>query len=48
VGWTFAAGVALMLAIEKVVKRFNHGGEHARERGLLARAARADRRGPTA
>src|SRR5512140_960365 len=33
VGWTFAAGLALMLAIEEVVKRFNHRGEHASERG---------------
>src|SRR5512140_4018882 len=33
VGWTFAAGVALMLAIEEVVKRFNHRGEHASGRG---------------
>jgi zinc transporter, ZIP family len=29
VGWTFAAGLALMLVIDEVVKRFNHGGEHA-------------------
>lgn len=29
VGWTFAAGVALMLAIDEIVKRFNHAGEHA-------------------
>ncbi len=29
VGWTFAAGLALMLLIDEVVKRFNHGGEHA-------------------
>src|SRR5512143_2891010 len=28
-GWTFAAGVIFMLAINKVVKRFNHQGEHA-------------------
>ena len=33
VGWTFAAGVALMLVIDEVVKRFNHGGEHAGARG---------------
>jgi ZIP family zinc transporter len=29
VGWTFAAGLALMLLIDGVVKRFNHKGEHA-------------------
>ena len=33
VGWTFAAGVALMLAVEEVVKRLNHGREQASERG---------------
>jgi ZIP family zinc transporter len=33
VGWTFAAGVALMLVIDATVKRFNHGGEHAGDRG---------------
>ena len=33
VGWTFAAGVVLMLVIDEVVKRFNHGGEHASARG---------------
>ena len=33
VGWTFAAGVALMLVIDAIVKRFNHGGEHANARG---------------
>jgi len=33
VGWTFAAGVALMLVIDAVVKRFDHGGEHASARG---------------
>lgn len=27
VAWTFAAGVAFMLAIEEVVRRFNHSGE---------------------
>ena len=32
VGWTFAAGVALMLVIDGVVKRFDHGGEHASAR----------------
>jgi ZIP family zinc transporter len=31
VGWTFAAGLALMLLIDEVVKRFNHKGEHADE-----------------
>ena len=29
VGWTFAAGVVLMLVIDEVVKRFNHAGQHA-------------------
>jgi zinc transporter, ZIP family len=29
VGWTFAAGLVLMLVIDEVVKRFNHQGEHA-------------------
>jgi len=29
VGWTFAAGLALMLAIDEGVKRFNHGAKHA-------------------
>jgi len=29
VGWTFAAGLALMLGIDEVVKRFNHSGAHA-------------------
>ena len=33
VGWTFAAGVVLMLVIDEVVKRFNHGGAHAGARG---------------
>jgi len=33
VGWTFAAGVALMLVIDATVKRFNHGGAHAGARG---------------
>ncbi len=33
VGWTFAAGVALMLAIDEIVKRFDHAGEHAGTRG---------------
>ena len=33
VGWTFAAGVVLMLVIDEVVKRFNHGGGHAGARG---------------
>jgi len=33
VGWTFAAGVALMLVIEEVAKRFDRGGEHAGARG---------------
>lgn len=28
VGWTFAAGVALMLAIDAVVKRFDRAGAH--------------------
>jgi ZIP family zinc transporter len=31
VGLTFAAGLALMLAIDEIVKRFNHKGEHAAE-----------------
>jgi len=33
VGWTFAAGVVLMLVIDEVVKRFNHAGDHASARG---------------
>lgn len=33
VGWTFAAGVGLMLAIDWAVKRFTYGGEHAGTRG---------------
>ena len=33
VGWTFAAGVALMLVIDGVVKRFSRGSEHAGARG---------------
>src|SRR5512140_2703817 len=33
VGWTFAAGVALMLAIEKIVKHFGPKGEEAAARG---------------
>jgi zinc transporter, ZIP family len=33
VGWTFAAGLVLMLAIDEVVKRFSPGGEHAGARG---------------
>ena len=33
VGWTVAAGVVLMLVIDEVVKRFNHGGGHAGARG---------------
>lgn len=33
VGWTFAAGVALMLAIEEVVKRFSPAGGHSDTRG---------------
>jgi zinc transporter, ZIP family len=33
VGWTFAAGVALMLVIDEVVKRFSRGGEHAAAKG---------------
>ena len=33
VGWTFAAGLALMLGIDEVVKRFNPVGEHAGARG---------------
>jgi zinc transporter, ZIP family len=33
VGWTFAAGLALMLAIDELVKRFNHGGQHAASGG---------------
>jgi ZIP family zinc transporter len=28
VAWTFAAGLALMLVIDEVVKKFNHSGEH--------------------
>ena len=28
-GWTFAAGVVLMLVIDQVVTQFNHGREHA-------------------
>src|SRR5512137_2949465 len=33
VGWTFAAGLALMLAIEEAVKRFTPPGEHAGKGG---------------
>jgi zinc transporter, ZIP family len=33
VGLAFGAGVALMLVIDEVVKRFNHGGAHAGTRG---------------
>ena len=33
VGWTFAAGVVLMLVIEEVVKRFDYGGGQAGARG---------------
>lgn len=33
VGWTFAAGVVLMLVIEEVVKRFSHGSDRADARG---------------
>jgi len=33
VGWTFAAGVALMLIIDAAVKRFNHGGAQGAARG---------------
>ena len=33
VGWTFAAGVALMLIIDAVVKRFRHDGEQGAARG---------------
>jgi len=33
VGWTFAAGLALMLGIDEVVKRFSPVGEHAGARG---------------
>jgi ZIP family zinc transporter len=33
VGWTFAAGVALMLVIDAMVKRFSHGGEPSSARG---------------
>jgi ZIP family zinc transporter len=33
VGWTFAAGVVLMLVIDEVVKRFDHGGKHTGARG---------------
>ncbi len=36
VGWTFAAGVALMLAIDEVVKRFTRGGGHGDARGPSA------------
>src|SRR5512137_2972768 len=36
VGWTFAAGLALMLAIDEAVKRFDRSGEHARARGPSA------------
>lgn len=32
VGWTFAAGVVLMLIIDAAVKRFNNGGEQGAER----------------
>jgi len=33
VGWTFAAGVALMLGIDAVVKRFNGAEQHGGARG---------------
>jgi ZIP family zinc transporter len=33
VGWTFAAGLALMLAIEEVVRRFSPVGAHSGARG---------------
>jgi len=33
VGWTFAAGLALMLAIEHIVKRLDRGGERSGARG---------------
>ena len=33
VGWTFAAGVALMLVIDVLVKRFRHAGEQGDTRG---------------
>jgi len=33
VGWTFAAGVALMLGIEEAVRRFSPAVEHGAERG---------------
>lgn len=33
VGWTFAAGLALMLGIDEVVKRLNPAGEHPGARG---------------
>lgn len=33
VGWTFAAGLALMLAIDALVKRFNHAGQESGARG---------------
>jgi len=36
VGWTFAAGLALMLGIDEVVKRFNPAGEHPGARGPSA------------
>jgi zinc transporter, ZIP family len=36
VGWTFAAGVALMLGIDEAVKRFSPGGEHPVMRGPSA------------
>lgn len=35
VGWTFAAGVALMLAIDALVKRFGHEGEGGPSPGQL-------------
>jgi ZIP family zinc transporter len=33
VGWTFAAGVALMLVIDEAVNRFSRRGQHAGARG---------------
>lgn len=36
VGWTFAAGVALMLAIDEAVKRFSPAGAHPGTRGPSA------------
>jgi ZIP family zinc transporter len=36
VGWTFAAGLALMLLIDEVVKRFDRGDGHTGDRGPAA------------